>query len=89
MDRRSFFGIGLAAVAVGVVSAFANGCSRSEHTPAPRGLGNEEKHWRMVEGSGKLNEPIELPYAKNTAVVFRDTSFGKDDPSFKPQVGGG
>jgi hypothetical protein len=90
MDRRSFFGIGLAAVAVGVVSAFGNGCSRHEDAPAaPRGLGNEEKHWRMVEGSEKLNEPVDLPYAKNTAVVYRDASFGKEDPSFKPQVGGG
>jgi len=43
----------------------------------------------MAEGSENLNEPIESPYAKNTAAVYRDASYGKEDPNFKPQVGGG
>lgn len=88
MDRRSFFGIGIAALAAGMVSAFT-GCARTEGAPLPRGQGNEQRLWKMAEGSEKLNEPIESAYAKNTAAVYRDASYGKEDPSFKPQVGGG
>ena len=88
MDRRSFFGIGLVAAAAGLVSAFG-GCSKAGRGSAPGGQGNGERLWKMVEGSEKPNEQIELSYAKNTAVVYRDASYGKEDPNFKPKVGGG
>jgi len=85
MDRREFFDVGIAALAVGLLSVFA-GCSRTESVPA---LGNQEKLWKMAATSDKLNEPIDLAYAKNTPVLYRDASFGKEDPNFKPKTGGG
>jgi hypothetical protein len=88
MDRRSFFGIGLVAIATGVVSTVGR-CSRTERGSTPAGQGNEEGLWKMVESSGKLNEPVESPHAKNAVAAYRDASYGKEDPNFKPKVGGG
>ena len=85
MDRRKFFGFAVAAVAAGVVSVLG-GCSKTETSPK---LGNQEKLWTMTAASEKLNEPVDLAYAKNTPAVYRDASFGKEDPSFKPKTGGG
>ncbi len=62
------------------------GCSKRE---MPKTHGNQEKLWQMVSGQEKIEEPIELPYAKDTPTIYRDASMGKADPSFVPKVGGG
>jgi hypothetical protein len=85
MDRRTFLESILAAMALGGISLLA-GCSKKE-TPARQG--NEEKLWKMTSVSGKVEEPLELAYARGTPAIYRDASMGKEDPSFKPQVGGG
>jgi hypothetical protein len=62
------------------------GCGKSEK---PLRFGNEEKLWQLAEGQGKLEEPIDLSYSKNTPALYRDASMGKADPSFVPKVAGG
>ena len=85
MDRRKLFQFAVAALATGALSVLG-GCGKQENAPR---LGNQDKLWKMTAASEKLNEPIDLAYAKNTPALFRDVSFGKEDPNFKPKVGGG
>ena len=85
MDRRRFFEFAAVALAAGAVSVLG-GCQKTENVPK---LGNQEKLWAMSSASEKMNEPIDLAYAKNTPAVYRDASFGKEDPNFKPKTGGG
>ena len=85
MDRRRFIEFGFAALAAGALSASA-GCSKTETAPK---LANQEKLWSMAEAVEKVNEPVDLAYAKNTPAFYRDASFGKEDPNFKPKTGGG
>jgi hypothetical protein len=85
MERRGFFKFGIVALAAGVVSLFA-GCSRTESVPK---LQNQEKLWSMTAASEKVNEPIDLAYAKDTPAFYRDASLGKEDPNFKPKISGG
>jgi len=85
MDRRRFIEFGIAALAAGALSAVA-GCSKTETAPK---LANQEKLWNMAEAAEKVNEPVDLAYAKNTPAFYRDASFGKEDPNFKPKTGGG
>lgn len=86
MDRRRFIEIGAAALAVGAAALLA-GCGKTE--PVPATMGNQEKLWKMAAASEKVAEPVDLPYAKNTPALFKDASFGKEDPNFKPKTGGG
>lgn len=85
MERRGFIKFGIVALAAGVVSTFI-GCSRTESAPK---LHNQEKLWTMTVASENVNEPIELGYVKNTPAFYRDASLGKEDPNFKPKIGGG
>jgi hypothetical protein len=85
MDRRRFIEFGIAALAAGALSAVV-GCSRTETVPK---LGNQEKLWKMTAAAEKVNEPVDLAYVKNTPAFYRDASFGKEDPNFKPKTGGG
>jgi hypothetical protein len=85
MDRRRFIEFGIAALAAGALSAIA-GCSKTETAPK---LANQEKLWNMAAAAEKVNEPVDLAYAKNTPAFYRDASFGKEDPNFKPKTGGG
>jgi len=85
MDRRRFIEFGIAALAAGALSAIT-GCSKTETAPK---LANQEKLWNMAEAAEKVNEPVDLAYAKNTPAFYRDASFGKEDPNFKPKTGGG
>ena len=85
MDRRRFIEFSIAALAAGVVSILA-GCGKTENIPK---LGNQEKLWKMTAASEKVNEPVDLAYVKNTPAFYRDASFGKEDPNFKPKTGGG
>ncbi|MCJ7748608.1 MAG: hypothetical protein MUP27_12805 [Desulfobacterales bacterium] len=85
MERRVFIEGVFSALALGGLLLFA-GCAKEEK---PSGFGNEEKLWQLAEGQGKIEEPIELAYAKKTPALFRDASMGKVDPSFVPKVSGG
>ena len=85
MDRRTLIARFCAAVGLGSILLMA-GCQKAEQ---PSGFGNEEKLWQLAEGQGKIEEPIELAYAKKTPALFRDASMGKADPSFVPKVSGG
>jgi hypothetical protein len=62
------------------------GCGKEEK---PLRFGNQEKLWQLAEGRGKLEEPVDLPYSKNTPALYRDVTMGKADPSFVPKVSGG
>ena len=62
------------------------GCSKTETVPT---LANQEKLWKMTSAAEKVNEPVDLAYVKNTPAFYRDASFGKEDPNFKPKTGGG
>ncbi|MDP1993024.1 MAG: hypothetical protein Q8K00_18575 [Syntrophales bacterium] len=85
MERRRFIELSIAALAAGALSAVV-GCSRTEAVPA---LTNQEKLWKMTAAAEKMNEPVDLAYLKNTSAFYRDASFGKEDPNFKPKTGGG
>ena len=62
------------------------GCGKDEK---PSGFGNQERLWQLATTKGDLEEPLDLPYAKETPALFRDASMGKADPSFVPRVSGG
>ncbi len=62
------------------------GCAKKE---IPAGFGNQEKLWQLATGQQKLEEPVDLAYAKKTPALYRDASMGKADPSFIPKVSGG
>jgi hypothetical protein len=85
MERRRFIEFGIAALAAGALSAIV-GCSKTETVPP---LANQEKLWKMTAAAEKVNEPVDLAYVKNTPAFYRDASFGKEDPNFKPKTGGG
>ena len=85
MKRRRFIELVVTALAAGLVGILA-GCGKAESIPAPQ---NQEGLWQMTAAAGQGNEPVDLAYAKNTPAVYRDASFGKEDPNFKPKTGGG
>ena len=88
MDRRRFIEFGVVTLATAAVSLLT-GCSRKDNIPKLEKLGNQEPLWKMTASSEKVNEPIDLAYVKNTPAAYRDSSFGKVDPGFKPKTGGG
>jgi hypothetical protein len=85
MERRAFIEKIISAIALGGVFLVA-GCKKEEKISRP---GNQDKLWQMATGRMKVEEPLELAYAKDTPALFRDASMAKADPSFKPQTGGG
>lgn len=85
MERRRFIEFGIAALAAGTLSAIV-GCSGTETVPP---LANQEKLWKLTAAAEKVNEPVDLVYVKDTPAFYRDVSFGKEDPNFKPKTGGG
>ncbi|MGD0916239.1 MAG: hypothetical protein ABSB22_07260 [Thermodesulfobacteriota bacterium] len=85
MDRRAFIERFLSVFALGSI-LLLGGCEKGEK---PSGFGNEERLWQLANGQEKLEEPIELAYAKKTPALYRDASMGKTDPSFVPKVSGG
>ncbi|NQU03093.1 MAG: hypothetical protein HQ589_02970 [Syntrophaceae bacterium] len=86
MKRRKFIEYGFAALAAGAMVLFT-GC-RQKEAPVKR-LGNQDKLWNGVVGPEKEKVDLQLVYAKDTQAFYRDASFGKVDPTFTPQVGGG
>lgn len=86
MDRRAFIEKFIApALALGGVLLLA-GCRKNPDLPRS---GNQEKLWKLATTAEKVEEPLELPYAKDTPAFYRDASLGKVDPSFAPKTGGG
>ncbi len=85
MERRAFIERLVTGLALGGIF-LAAGCAKKEESSR---FGNEEKLWRLAAGQEKTEETLELAYAKDTPAIYRDASMGKEDPSFKPQVGGG
>jgi hypothetical protein len=84
MERRGFIKFGIAGLVASTISILA-GCTKPESGPK---LANQEKLWQAAV-TGKVSEPVELAYAKNTPAQYKDASFGKEDASFTPKVGGG
>jgi hypothetical protein len=84
MERRGFVKLGIVGLVAGVISMLA-GCNKPESAPK---LANQDKLWQVVTAE-KVNEPVELAYAKNTPAFYKDASFGKEDAGFTPKVGGG
>jgi hypothetical protein len=90
MDRRRFFErfFPFLALVGGAVLLGTGGCEKYQHKQFKK-FGNQEKLWQLAAGEGKLEEPVELAYAKETPALFRDASMGKADPNFVPKVTGG
>ncbi len=64
----------------------AAGCRKQEEFPRS---GNARKLWEAAMSRAKAEEPLNPVYAKDTPAFYRDASLGKEDPNFKPKVGGG
>ncbi len=62
------------------------GCKEEEKSLS---FGNQEKLWQLTTAESKMEEPIDLVYAKDTPALYRDASMGKADPNFVPKVVGG
>lgn len=85
MERRGFVKLSIAGLLACALPVLA-GCGKTESSSK---LTNQEKFWSAAVSLGELKEPIDLTYAKNTPAFFKDASFGKEDPNFKPKTGGG
>ena len=85
MERRAFIEKVLSGLALGGLFVLG-GCGKQE---TPSGHGNQEKFWNLVTGQEKLEQPVDLSYARETPALYRDASMGKADPNFVPKVGGG
>jgi len=72
----------------GILLLGTGGCEKYPQKELKK-FGNQEKLWQMAAGQIKLEEPIELPYAKDTPVLYRDASMAKVDPNFVPKLTGG
>ena len=89
MDRRRFIERFFPFLALGgILLLRAGGCEKYPEKQLKK-FGNEEKLWQLSAGKEKLEEPLELAYAKDTPVLYRDASMGKADPNFVPKVTGG
>jgi hypothetical protein len=85
MERRTFIERFLMALTLtGLL--LLTGCGKKEQ---PAGFGNQEKIWQLTTAESKMEEPIDLAYAKDKVVLYRDASMGKVDPNFVPKVSGG
>ena len=85
MERRILIKRIFSALLIGGILVFA-GCAKKEK---PAGFGNQEKLWQLTTAEGKMEEPVDLAYVKDTPALYRDASMGKADPSFVPKVSGG
>ena len=89
MDRRRFIERFFPFLALGgILLLGAGGCEKYPEKQLKK-FGNEEKLWQLSAGKEKLEEPLELAYAKDTPVLYRDASMGKADPNFVPKITGG
>jgi hypothetical protein len=85
MDRIAFIEKLFSVLTLGSIFLLA-GWGKQEKV---EGFGNEEKLWDLASGEERSEETVEINYAKKTPALFRDTSMGKEDPSFVPRVSGG
>ena len=85
MERRGFVKLSIAGLLACAVPVLAS-CAKKESASK---LSNQEKNWSVATSSEEVKEPIDLAYAKNTPAFFKDASFGKEDPNFKPKTGCG
>jgi hypothetical protein len=89
VERRKFIERFFPFLAMGGILLFgAGGCEKYPEKQLKK-FGNQEKLWQAATGQVKLEEPIELSYAKDTPVLYRDASMGKVDPNFVPKLTGG
>ena len=89
MDRRRFIDRFFPFLALGgILLLGAGGCEKYQHKELKK-FGNQEKLWQLSAGQEKLEEPLELAYAKDTPILYRDASMGKVDPNFVPRLTGG
>jgi hypothetical protein len=89
MDRRKFIDRFFPFLALGgILLLGAGGCEKYQHKELKK-FGNQEKLWQLSAGQEKLEEPLELAYAKDTPILYRDASMGKVDPNFVPKLTGG
>jgi hypothetical protein len=89
MDRRGFLNRFFPFLALGgILLVGAGGCEKYQHKQFKK-FGNQEKLWQLAAGQEKLEEPVDLAYAKETPALYRDASMGKADPNFVPKVTGG
>ncbi len=89
MDRRRFIDRLFRFLALGgILLLGAGGCEKYQHKQL-RKFGNQEKLWQLAAGQEKLEEPVDLAYAKETPALYRDASMGKADPNFVPKITGG
>ena len=89
MERRKFIERFFPFLALGgILLLGAGGCEKYQHKQFKK-FGNQEKLWQLAAGQEKLEEPIDLAYAKETPALYRDASMGKADPNFVPKVTGG
>jgi hypothetical protein len=85
MERRTFIQRLFEALALGGLFLLI-GCKGKEK---PTAFGNQGKLWRLASEQEKIEEPIDLPYSKETPALYRDASMGKVDPNFVPRLTGG
>ena len=85
MERRGFVKLSIAGLLACAVPVLAS-CAKKESASK---LSNQEKNWSVATSSEEVKEPIDLAYAKSTPAFFKDASFVKEDPNFKPKTGGG
>ena len=89
MERRRFIERFFPFLALGgILLLGAGGCEKYPEKQLKK-FGNEEKLWQISAGQEKLEEPLELAYAKDTPILYRDASMGKVDPNFVPKLTGG
>ena len=86
MERRTFIKYGLLALAAGVTAVTTNVYDRA--VSGERQV-DEHKLWKTAMEGGQKDVPLELAYAKDTPVFYRDASLGTVDPGFIPRTGGG
>jgi hypothetical protein len=89
VERRKFIERFFPFLALGgILLLGAGGCEKYPQKQLKK-FGNQEKLWQLAAGQEKLEEPVDLAYAKDTPVLYRDASMGKVDPNFVPKLTGG
>jgi hypothetical protein len=89
VERRKFIERFFPFLALGGILLLGTGGCEKYPQKQLKKFGNQEKLWQAVTGQVKLEEPVDLSYAKNTPVLYRDASMGKVDPNFVPKLTGG
>lgn len=85
MNRREILEKILSGLLLGGI-LFISGCEKKEKSLR---FGNQDKLWDLITTQETIEEPVDLAYFEDTPVFYRDSSFGKADPSFVPKVSGG